>query len=149
MLNPFLKLLFVAFAVIVLFALNACYRQDNKVSYSEEIRADRSNADTLSLKPIYRLPDSLLTPEEVQLKRIYLQMIHDHLVVKNNRYKLELSKDSFLQLGLNALYYDELIKSINMTNEWVKQMKIDSLSSIFLRANQELEKQLSASKPPH
>lgn len=146
MLNRLLKPIHTILIIILIAIFNSCNEGTNKASNSRNKDTISINSDTVlnsthlieKLKPIYRLPDSLLTSKEIQLKRIYLQLIQKHLVVKDNKYKLELSKENFIQSGLPVAYYDEIIKSIETTNEWIKQMNIDSLSTMFDRARQEL-----------
>lgn len=97
-------------------------------------------ADTC-LRSFYRLPDSLLTADEVQAKQKYLRLLLTYLTVENNRYVFRVSKDSFLREGIPGIYYDQLIESVEETNRWAEQMHIDSLSVLFQHAREELKKQ--------
>lgn len=99
---------------------------------------DRSDT---CLRPFYRLPDSLLTADEVQAKQKYLRLLLTYLTVENNRYVFRVSKDSFLRGGIPGIYYDQLIESVEETNRWAEQMHIDSLSVLFQHAREELKKQ--------
>lgn len=153
MLHSFSNLRMAVFCVTILFVMCNCRKAGDKASHFLKEETAKNNPDTLDstgsityTKPIYRLPDSLLTAEEIQWKQRYLQLILNYVVVENNRYKLNLSRDSFLRTGIPAAYYDELIKSMNETNKWLEEMKIDSLSTLSERARQEAKDQLQTSK---
>lgn len=122
---------------------SACFPEKTEM-FSPETNA--SSGDTLT-KRVYLMPDSLLTPEEIRLKRQFLHLLLTHLTVENNRYVFHLPKDSFLQQGIPALYYDELIKGIEETNQWAKETPVDSLALLFERTREELRRQLSAHTP--
>lgn len=153
MLHSFSNLRMAVFCVTLLVVTCTCNKAGDKASHFRKEEIAKNNSGTLDLtgsitytKPIYRLPDSLLTPQEIQWKQLYLQLILNYVVVENNRYKLNLSRGSFLRTGIPAAYYDELIKSMNETNKWLEEMKIDSLSSLSERARQEAKDQLQTSK---
>lgn len=105
----------------------------------------RFSPDTC-LKPFYRLPDSLLRPDEIRIKRRYLHLLYTYLSVEDNQYIFHLSKDSFIKEGIPGIYYDELLYSIQQTNQWVNQMRIDTLPALFEGARSTLQKQLGNDK---
>lgn len=118
---------------------SACF-PEKMYMFSPQTRT--SSGDTLT-KRVYLIPDSLLTPEEIRLKRQFQYLLLTHLTVENNRYVFHLPKDSFLRQGIPALYYDELIKGLEEINQWAEEMPVDSLAVLFEHAREEMRRQWS------
>lgn len=101
-----------------------------------------SPGDTIT-KRVYLIPDSLLTPEEIRIKRQFLHLLLSYLTVENNQYVFHLPKDSFLRQGIPGFYYDELIQGLDETNRWAEEMSVDSLPALLEKAREYARKQVS------
>ena len=118
---------------------SACFPEK---TYMFSPEANASSGDTLT-KRVYLIPDSLLTSEEIRLKRQFQHLLLTYLTVENNRYVFHLPKDSFLRQGIPAFYYDELIKGLEEINQWAEEMPVDSLATLFEHAREEMRRQWS------
>lgn len=118
---------------------SACFPEK---TYAFSPGNNASPGDTIA-KRVYLIPDSLLTPQEIRIKRQFLHLLLTYLTVENNRYVFHLPKDSFLRQGIPGFYYDELIEGLDETNRWAEEMSVDSLPALFGKAREYARKELS------
>lgn len=77
------------------------------------------------------MPDSVLTTEQVALKRKIGEVIVDFVVVKNNKFVLTLNKKEFVKRGIPLEYYRLLKRNIKENNDFIQNENMENVEFLF------------------
>lgn len=83
---------------------------------------------------IYLVPDSLLTQEQLEMKKEYIQKIQAVVmeyvkVVDSSRMEFIMKKQDFLKTGLPKSVYKKIKKEMRINNRFLKKNNINYLES--------------------
>ena len=80
---------------------------------------------------IYLVPDSLLTQEQLEMKKEYIQKIQaivmEYVKVDSNSMEFTMKKQEFLKTGLPKSVYKKIKKEMKMNNCFLKENNIKNL----------------------
>lgn len=68
-------------------------------------------------------PDSLMTPEQLEIRQNTIQIAFTNTVVKNNEMRLTVGRDYFVKQGLPAICYDVILFNYHTNNKVIKDLK--------------------------
>lgn len=68
-------------------------------------------------------PDSLMTPEQLEIRQNTIQIAFTNTVVKNNEMRLTVGRDYFVKQGLPAICYDVIQFNYHTNNKVIKDLK--------------------------
>ena len=80
---------------------------------------------------VHLMPDSVLTTEQVALKRKIGEVIVDFVVVKNNKFVLTLNKKEFVKRGIPLEYYRLLKRNIKENNDFIQNENMENVEFLF------------------
>lgn len=80
---------------------------------------------------VHLIPDSLLTPAQVELKKRIGEVIVKYVTIKDNKYVLSIRKREFINKGIPSEYYNLLKKNIKENNDFIRDNNIENVESLF------------------
>lgn len=75
------------------------------------------------------IPENKRTPAQKRTLRLLAQTIARYVISENNQWKLTISKEQFLKLGLDVHYYNLLLRNLKEVNDFGRKnhLNLDSL----------------------
>jgi hypothetical protein len=122
------------FCTIVLFLMLTLLLSCNKVKNREEPPSPQE------YEYVHLIPDSLLTPEQRELRFILSQVIVEYVTIEDNKFVLHLDREGFRKKGIPDAYYLRLLKDMQDNNTYIDSTKLENIKEMLDEAKQEMSK---------
>lgn len=88
----------------------------------------------LKMKYVHLIPEDLLTSEQRELKERLGEVVTEYLKVENNRFVFKMNRKHFLERGLPAYYYDKLKNEVKVNNRFIRENHMTEIDEIYRKA---------------
>lgn len=93
--------------------------------------SDSNQVVSKQFEYVHLIPDSLRTPEQQKIFNLLENVIKEDLIIENNHFKLNISKDKFLNKGIPLEYYDLLKENVKENNKFIDSLKIEDVNLLL------------------
>ncbi|GEM63456.1 hypothetical protein SF1_14380 [Sphingobacterium faecium NBRC 15299] len=87
-----------------------------------------------------QIPDSLRTEEQTELIKKLQKIIVNHIVVKDNKQVLDISKEEFLATGIPERYYQMVQRNIRDNNALFDSIGVSNVDELVRKTKEDYNK---------
>lgn len=113
------------FSVLLLLGMGACM--------NHMTRSDGKNKTEKkeNFQYVHVIPDSILTPDQLELKKKLMGIQLEYVVIEKNKFVLKLDRKDFIERGIPEEYYDLWMKNLKDNNRFIRKNKINNIDSMY------------------